>query len=550
MAIVAALLLAVKQKFTENLEEADVSLSEEYSALPEDEALFIMEKDTDPVRCIIRDGEPYLPFDFVTSVFNDGFFWDEDENICFYVLPEAIMKFYAGGKNYHYNGALSSEEVAPVIVENGERFMSMHFCEKYSDVKFSYYEDPARIVANHGSNEYLFYRTVDDAPLHIGPDIKSGVLLTLSADSEIYYISGNAKSSRDFLKVMTADGIFGYVQKKHVGESYYDLRSVAKKKLNGFYCMYDGTVKLGWHLVASEAGNVTYDDVVKRAEGMNVISPTWLKLSSEDGDITSIGSAEYVEKAHEAGLKVWILIDNFDDEVSSHETLANTDSREKLEANLVAETQRLGADGINIDFEALAQKTGIYFVEFLKELSVRCHFAGLTLSVDDYVPSAYRSYYDLETQGKYVDYVILMAYDEHYAGSPTAGSVSSIGYVRDAITNCLEMVNKEHIMVGLPFYTRLWRENAAGVSSEAMTMRNQMDYISENNIELTWDEETAQNYAEFKVGGVVHKMWVEDSRSLSYKLSAAANADIGGVAFWRLGQETDDIWQLINMVFE
>ncbi|MBP5250442.1 MAG: hypothetical protein J6Z46_10625, partial [Lachnospiraceae bacterium] len=241
MAIVAALLLAVKQKFTENLEEADVSLSDEYSALPEDEALFIMEKDTDPVRCIIRDGEPYLPFDFVTSAFNDGFFWDEDENVCFYVLPEAIMKFYAGGKNYHYNGALSSEEVAPVIVENGKRFMSMHFCEKYSDVKFSYYEDPARIVANSGSNEYLFYRTVDDSPLHIGPDIKSGVLLTLSSDTEVYYISGNAKSSRDFLKVMTHDGIFGYVQKKHVGESYYDLRSVAKKKLNEFYCMYDGT---------------------------------------------------------------------------------------------------------------------------------------------------------------------------------------------------------------------------------------------------------------------------------------------------------------------
>ena len=143
-----------------------------------------------------------------------------------------------------------------------------------------------------------------------------------------------------------------------------------------------------------------------------------------------------------------------------------------------------------------------------------------------------------------------MAYDEHYAGSPTAGSVSSIGYVRDAITNCLEMVNKEHIMVALPFYTRLWKENAAGVSSEAMTMRNEMDYISENNIDLTWDEETAQNYAEFKVGGIVHKMWVEDSRSLSYKLGAVANSNLGGVAFWRLGQETDDIWQLINMVFE
>ncbi len=548
--IMTALFLTIKNKTSENLEGVSIKETPEYLSLPDKEALLILEDEIYTYNCIIRDNERYIRFDLVKSKFNDGFFWDDDEDTCIYVLPDSIIHLPVGEKTYTVNGESKTYTAAPVIQENNTRYMSCSFLEQYSELNMAVYSDPERVMIQSENREFLYYDTVDETPVHFEPDISSGVLKSLSAGEKVYYISGTPKRDKEFLKIMTSDGIYGYIQKKHVGESYYKLNEIKKIETKEFYRMLDETVILGWHQIAGKAGNDTYSTVTKNVKNMNVISPTWLRLASTDGDITSIGTKEYVDKAHSDGYKVWVLIDNFDDEVSSLETLSNTVSRENLSKNLVDTVSELGADGINIDFEGLSRSTGIYFVEFVKELSVHCHYADLTLSIDDYVPSEYRNYYDIETQAKYADYVILMAYDEHYAGSPTAGSVSSIGFVRDAINNALKMAKKEHIICALPFYTRVWKEEVSGVSSEALTMKYSITYLSENGVTPVWDEKTAQNYAEFVIAGTTYKIWVEDAQSLSYKLREVTNAGLSGVAFWRLGQETEDAWTIINMYFE
>ena len=157
-------------------------------------------------------------------------------------------------------------------------------------------------------------------------------------------------------------------------------------------------------------------------------------------------------------MQVWGLVDNFGENIDSFQVLSSTTSRERLEKELVSVALSCGLDGINIDFESLPVEAGPHFIQFLRELSVSCRRNNLVLSVDNYVPAGYNRYYDYAEQGVLADYVIIMAYDEHYAGSAEAGSVSSISYVENAIKDTKEMVPAEKIVVALPFYTRLWKE--------------------------------------------------------------------------------------------
>lgn len=541
--LMGALFLILSGCAKENIDYASEALSME---VPNGEAALILEKELYDVNGIVRDGEVYLKVTFVQELFNKGFYWDEAEQVLSYVVPEAIIRAYPGEKAYLYNNGIKEMNVAPIIVEHGTCYMSATFCGMFSNVRFSFYEKPDRLIINYKWDEFLEYSVNDDeAYLHVSPDITSEVWRLLPKNTKLYYISGIGKSDKDFVKVMTSDGVYGYVQLKHLSESYYNKLTSDFTEPTRWYKAYKETVKMGWHYIGSVAANDTLDGVLKGSEGMNVISPTWFTLKEIDGTFESRGSAEYVKKAHDAGIKVWPLVENMTYDVSSFMPLSSTKTREVMEDSLISETLSLGADGINIDFEALSLETGVHFVQFIKELAVKCHYNGLVLSVDDYVPP-YKAHYDLETQGEFADYVILMAYDEHYSGSAEAGSVSSIGFVTNALTDCLKMVSAEHIIVGMPFYTRIWKESSTGLESEACSMDAAADFINRNNLKTKWDSETAQNYAECLIAGTKYRVWLEDVQSVAYKLQAVSASNVGGVAFWRLGQESDGIWDIIN----
>ena len=208
-----------------------------------------------------------------------------------------------------------------------------------------------------------------------------------------------------------------------------------------------------------------------------------------------------------------------------------------------------GMDGINIDFESLPVEAGPHFIQFLRELSVSLRKHGLVLSVDNYVPAGYNKYYDFAEQGVVADYVIIMAYDEHYSGSAEAGSVSSISYVENAIRDTKEMVPADKIIVALPFYTRLWKEtNVDGVTvlkvERTPGMADAAAILKENGVEAEWDETTCQYYAEFDKDGAHYRIWLEDERSLAEKAGRVWQAELAGIGAWRLGLETKGVWDV------
>ena len=175
------------------------------------------------------------------------------------------------------------------------------------------------------------------------------------------------------------------------------------------------------------------------------------------------------------------------------------------------------------------------------------HANGIILSVDNYALASVTGFYDREEQGNVADYVVIMGYDEHWASSPEAGSVASIGYVERGIKETIAQVPARKVINAVPFYTRIWRTNDEGkVGSETIGMQLQNEWIAQVGITPAWDNEACQNYGETTIGGKLCQIWMEDAESLEVKLNVMDSYELAGVAEWKLGFETPDIWDVFE----
>ena len=308
----------------------------------------------------------------------------------------------------------------------------------------------------------------------------------------------------------------------------------------------DHKINLAWHQVTSEAANSAFDQTMEEVKGVNVVSPTWFSVTGGEGTISSLASAEYVDKAHAKGMEVWGLIDNFDENVSTLETLSKRSARTHIIEMLLSEAKRVGMDGINVDFEALTEEEAPHFIQFIRELSVTCRANNLVLSIDDPVPQ-YTAFYNRKEQGIMADYVIIMGYDEHTTGSESAGSVASLPFVEEGIVQTLKEVPREKVINAVPFYTRLWTENNNGmVSSEVFGMDQADKYVQEKGMEVYWNKDVSQNYGELVTAEGTQKIWLEDEKSLEEKMKLVQQYELAGVAAWKLGFERADVWEIIS----
>ena len=337
------------------------------------------------------------------------------------------------------------------------------------------------------------------------------------------------------------------MKNKYVKEAHYETLENDYKEVPYSHITKDYMINLVWHQVTNQAANNNILNAISTTKGVTTISPTWFSVANNKGEITSLASETYVERAHRAGLEVWALCNDFDTKVDMYELLSHTSRREKLANELIAKAISYNLDGLNIDFEKISAKAGVHYIQFLRELSIKCRNNGIILSVDNYVPAAYNKYYDLEEQGEIVDYVIIMGYDEHHSNSEESGSVSSIGYVNEAIKNTLEMVPKERVIMAIPFYTRLWTEKPDGkLSAVACGMNQGKNYLSVNGVEPTWDEETGQYYGEYKTEEGLNRIWLEEDKSIELKMKSIHDNDLAGVAEWKLGMEKESVWNIIQ----
>ena len=350
----------------------------------------------------------------------------------------------------------------------------------------------------------------------------------------------------DWDEVMTQDGLRGYVKKDQVSAPTETTQDRSFQEPVYTSITREQKINLAWHQVTTHDANATFASATKNIKGVNVISPTWYSIKDNQGNITSIASRTYVNLAHKKGMEVWGLVDNFSDAIDTETVLSSLSARTRIINQLMTQAEKVNLDGINVDFENLTEEAGVHFLEFLRELSIQCRAKNLVLSVDNPVPEEYTSHYDRMEQGEVVDYVIIMGYDEHYAGSEEAGSVASLPWAEAGIQNTLDSVPAEKVIHGIPFYTRLWRTSAGIVTSEAIGMEAAREVIEKYKVETYWDKTTSQNYGTYDKGNDTYQIWLEDADSIAERVKLVSKYNLAGVAAWKLGFETSDIWTVIS----
>ena len=518
----------VVMKYIPSSEKMD--LNEYYGEMADGEIALVIGTEKLEERGLVDGDRVYLPLDVVNTYLNQRYYWDSANQQILYATPSELTSVSA-----------SSEAGDKVWVKDDKVYLNLTYVQEFTDLDAYITKDPYRIAIQYKFKNVKTVTVKKNTSIRYRGGIKSAILTSVKKGTKLRLI----EEMENWDQVATDDGYIGYIDKKKVGEAEKTKFERSFKKEQYSYLTMDSKVNMVWHQVTSTDANAYFADATANMTGVNVISPTWFYLTDTSGNIASIASADYVSQAHEKGLQVWGLIDNFTQEVSTTETLSSTAARQNIISQLIQAAQDVGMDGINVDFESLSEDVGTHFLEFLRELSIECHKNNLVLSVDNPVPEDFTSHYDRAEQGRVVDYVIIMGYDEHYVGSE-AGSVASLPWVEQGIQDTLKEVPAKRVINAIPFYTRLWRTTGGNVTSEAIGMDQAQQTIADNNVETYWDKTTSQNYGKYDIDNSTYQIWLEDAQSVAEKVKLVSKYDLAGVSAWKLGFENNGIWQVIS----
>lgn len=557
--IVVVILITLAARFIERyIPSREVQDMREYYGLQtEDDMALVLDDTVEDVLCKYIGGQVYVDYRTVHDRFNSRFYWDSAENLLFYTLPENLITVNAGSNEYQVGKEKQSENYTIARVDGETMYLALDFVEKYTNITHEIFEAPNRVVVTSVWGDVEETTVKKATQLRFKGGIKSPILKELEKGETLTIL----EKGENWTKASTSDGIVGYLKTKFLGNVQTVARAHEFEEPVFTHITKDFKIQMAWHQVTTTDGNAEIANVLQNTKGINVISPTWFYLNDNQGNIANLASRSYVDYCHQNNIEVWALVSNLENkDVNTTEVLSRTSSRQNLVNQLVSTAIEYDLDGINVDMEALENAAGEGYLQFIRELSLKCANNGIVLSVDNYVPTDYTAFYDRAEQADFADYIVVMAYDEHYVGSEE-GSVASIGFVTDGVTNTLKEVPASQVILGCPFYTRIWAltpkeetdtvEAASEdyvpyeITSEAVGMNTAQKRIELHGAEQVWSEEDGQYYAEYETEGVTYKVWVEDATSIEKKLNVMKSNDLAGVSFWKLGFEADTIWDTI-----
>ena len=533
-------------KYSYSREEAD--WNEFYQVSEADRSAIILQDEMVEEQALIRDGVCYFDLATVHKYMNEVFYADLSEGLLLYATPTEVIRTTLGDTSYITKEGTQNTGYVISFTEGDTVYVAADYVKMFTNYSYECFDRHVQVYTEWGTRQVAQLKK--DTAVRLRGGVKSPIL-TQAAKGDTLEI---LEQMETWSKVKTADSVIGYVENKRLEEITEETETPVTDYQEPEYTSLtsDSKICLGWHSIGGVGGNDTLYSMVSGTKGMNVIAPTWFSLTDENGSMRSFGTANYVTTAHNMGLQVWGVVDNFNyanetgTSISTLNMLSSTTSRQNFIQNVADAAVSLGLDGINVDFEQLSSDCGPHYVEFIRELSIECRNRGLVLSIANYVPFNFNDYYRLDIQGQVADYVIIMGYDEHWHGSKDPGSVASISYVSSGLDRTLQEVPANKVVNALPFYTILWKTDGTDVTDEYITMNNEADFMSRTGVTAEWDEETCQNYAEWTSGSATYQIWLEDAESIAVKLNMMTTKNIGGVAVWRLGYGTQAAWELIN----
>lgn len=518
--------------------------NEYYGITEEGQVPVILQDEVASQMSMLVENVPYLNYEMVKEYLNNRFYWDAEEQLMLYTTPTDVIKIPAGSAEYTVSGESTSYGHIVVRTDGDAAYIAADFVKQYTNMTYEVFSEPSRILITYKWEEIDQCKVKRDESVRYQGGVKSPVLTDVVKGDMVTVL----EQMENWTKVVTKDGYIGYVRNKKLGDISKVTLSNEFTEPEYTRIQKDYKINLVWHQITTMDANYSVASDIESMTGVNVISPTWFSVASKDGTVSSLAESGYVTTAHEKGLEVWGLVDNFNQEVNIVEVLTTTAAREKLINQLITAALEYELDGLNIDFENLPEEAGEGFIQFLRELSIQCRKNNLVLSTDNTVPREFSAHYYRGQQAEVVDYFIIMGYDEHYVGSEP-GSVASLGFEKEGIELTIaEGVPADKIISAVPFYTRLWKTDVNGeVTSDAIGMDTADATLSENGVTANWSEETFQDYAEYYDSeGNFYQIWLENERSLEEKAKLIQEYKLAGIAAWKLGFERSSIWDIIS----
>lgn len=506
-----------------------------------DKVLVMIDGESYPDTGINIDGRLYLPQEFIADNINVGFYYDKESGATLYSDTSYIYAFKKNQNDYSDDtGKIYTMDYSVIRDVDGECFIAWDYVAERTDCEYQYASEPDRLNVTLKSEAKQCVTAGKKAAVRYRGGIKSPVLEYVSKGDRLEYVD----DIDEWIKVTTVSGYTGYVKKSEVSDTFEYVREQKAVEEHNFL-LKNEKITLAWFQVSGTAGNSSIDNNMSTISGVNVIAPTWYSVTDESGNMSSYASADFVSKMHQRGIDVWALVSDFDTNVDFAQLYSSKAARTNMVNKLVGEAKSYGFDGINLDYENIKSAYAKDYLQFVRELSVACERNGIVLSTDNYKPEAYNRCYNLKEQSKFVDYVIVMAYDEHYAGTD-AGSVASLPFVKEAVEDTVQLVGKEHVIAGIPFYTRIWTTTDGNTTSRAVGMQAAIDQLNSDGQVALWNDDCGQYVASYTVGSSTRQIWFEEEKSIEAKMQVIQQENTAGVACWKLGLEKSTVWSVIS----
>lgn len=499
---------------------------------------FITEdKDIDKEDFSIEDGMIYLSLDYIKKYLDENISYDKETG------EVKIENKHASKilKLNEYKAKFNSGTIdlrAPVIEKNGKIMLPIEAFIYDYNVSLRYNKDIRLLLLDYRDKEYDLTKATKETLLREDSSRRSPIIKKLPEGEKLYVYGEKGK----YYKVRMPEGYAGFVLKDDVDKNFEKVNLGARTKNTS-----KDPINLTWDYTYAEHSDEKVNQI-KDIKGLDVIIPTWFSIRNGNGDMIDRGNQNYIKKYNELGIKVWAYLDNSFDPNITHEALSKEDTRKKIIDKTLELCRKYNMKGINIDFEHTKVEDRDNITAFVSEFREK---AGddfiITVDVTPQISSdVTKEPYDRKALAEICDYVVVMAYDQHWGSSDEAGSVAQYKWVEGSINVLFRNVANRKMILGVPLYTRLWKESNGKVTSKTISMGEVANIIASKGLKPTWDKESQQNYVEYEENGSTYKIWIEDANSLEKKVSLVNKYNLAGVGSWRLGFETQNIWDVIT----
>lgn len=492
----------------------------------------------------IKDGVVYVSKPDIYNFFDNTIIYDEKYNQVVTTSSTKIASLPIDSKQIQVNSSNTTIKAGAIILDE-VAYVPISELDEVYNIKTTYVESEDLVYIDSLDREQQTATLKKDSSIKYKPTIisatlakaKQGDTLTIANRSDYPVPNG-------WTRVRTENGTLGYIQTGKLNE-FKTIREKTEEKAK-----IEGPISLAWDYYSEYVSAPTRTGKIT---GVNVVSPSFFYMTkySTTNVYENVGNEgiAYVNWAHGNGYQVWPMFTNSNMSETS-KMLSDYKSRETVINQIINYIKQYNLDGINIDFEGMYETDKDNFSRFLIEIRPRLNEIGAVLSVDVTAPDGAPEWslcYDRYTIGKVADYVMFMAYDQYGVSATKAGTTAGHNWVEANVKKFLgqEEVKAEKIILGIPFYTRVWKENNGNVTSNVVNIGN-VNNVIPSNATKTWDEDLQQYYVEYKKGGATYKIWVEDEKSIEAKLDLVSKYNLGGAAYWEYDRATNSIWNLIE----